>query len=44
MNKKRKIQILTSILAGCMAVSGCGSIKSNNINTKSTETTSKYAN
>ncbi len=39
MNKKRKIQIFTSILAGCMAVSGCGSIKSNNINTKSTETT-----
>ena len=38
MNKKRKIQIFTSILAGCMAVSGCGSIKSNNINTKSMKT------
>lgn len=39
MNKKKKIQIFTSILAGCMAVSGCGSIKSDSNNTKSTETT-----
>lgn len=39
MNKKKKIQIFTSILAGCIAVSGCGSIKSDSNNTKSTEAT-----
>lgn len=39
MNKKKKIQIFTSILAGCIAVSGCGSIKSDSNNTKSNEAT-----